>query len=487
MFASLSSLALLLALFAPTDPVSDPVQPPPGQSDSSAAAETESPYASDLPPLGFLDAWLESAPLGTRAATSAVGEEDDGSIEVGEGLKLFLGGQERLRFMREDNMSLTGTTPNVNTYYLNRLFVHADLRSENGWRVYVEAIDARISSNNRPPVGIDRNDADLRNAFFEITSGDTTSRVGRTDLKYGAERLISPLDWANTRRTFDAAVVSQDLDGDKVDVFVSKPVKVDPHNTDHDDDSLWFSGVYTTWLGDNGEGGVDVYALALNEQSDKFVGNKGQVGKMDLYTLGARAWHKADGFDADFELAHQFGERARDSIEAAMIAAKLGHTWTEAEYKPRIGIDFDWASGDDSPTDSNYQTFNQLFPLAHAYLGYLDLVGRQNIQDISPNASLQLDERSTLRVAFHDFKLDEKLDALYSVGGAATLRDPTGRAGDNVGQEWDLTLSRNVKDEVGFLDNLLFGYSYFTPGRFVASQRTSDRTKLLYMQATAFF
>ena len=38
-------------------------------------------------------------------------------------------------------------------------------------------------------------------------------------------------------------------------------------------------------------------------------------------------------------------------------------------------------SGDDEP-GGDVETFNQLFPLGHAYFGYIDLIGRQNALDL---------------------------------------------------------------------------------------------------------
>jgi hypothetical protein len=41
--------------------------------------------------------------------------------------------------------------------------------------------------------------------------------VGRQELLYGAQRLISPLDWANTRRTFEGGKLI--WQGERVEVW----------------------------------------------------------------------------------------------------------------------------------------------------------------------------------------------------------------------------------------------------------------------------
>lgn len=484
--------ALLIALAVPlSDPENGqaPVAPAMGSSPAVTLAAT----LDDAPPVGFLDAWFEAPPPARRAAELPAAPASGEPMDLDDGLTLEIGGQERLRWQSENNKTFGNALPRGNDFWLNRLLVHADLRSDTGWRLYVEAIDARIQGMERRPIGGDRNHADIRNAFFQYDMGDTSVRVGRTDLKYGAQRLVSPLDWANTRRTFEGAVLTQDLDDLTFDAFITKPVVVDFNDFDHDDDSLYFSGVYGTWMIDETDG-VDLYALALNETTSRsYVTGIAappittRRGTSDTYTFGFRAWTKDGPIDADAELAKQFGQRAGQNIRAYMFAARAGYTFEESTWAPRVGFDYDFASGDDDPTDGTDGTFNQLYPLGHAYYGYLDLVGRQNIHDVQANVTLQLDDRTTFKLAQHIFRLDERKDALYNAGGAATLQDVTGAAGGNVGTEIDLTLVRDTTEEISFIDRILLGYSDFNPRRFVSSQTSNDSTRLMYAQFTKAF
>lgn len=397
--------------------------------------------------------------------------------------------EERVRFHREDNKAFGGTMPQNNTFWLNRFRVFGDLENtEDGIRVHAELIDARITGNERPPLGIDRNDLDARNLWVEFdTSDDTSVRLGRTDLQYGAQRLVSPLDWANTRRTFEGVLVKQKFDGGQYDAFITKPVVLDRHNSDHDDDSRYFSGIYSTWdLGDDGDK-LDAYALALNEETSKITSGTGRVGKLDIYTFGLRHFGKGDsGFEWDAEVAKQTGRSAGDRVSAEMAGVKLGYRATEVELEPRFGIDFDYASGDDNPTDSSVGSFNQLFPLGHAYLGKIDLVARSNILDVQPNVTLKLGERTTFKVEYHMFTLDEKKDALRNAGGGVVVRDPTGASGDDVGDEVDLMLVHKPEDWL-LADHILLGYSQFMPGSFITSQRGQGRVNFYYAQLTKRF
>ena len=78
--------------------------------------------------------------------------------------------------------------------------------------VYVEYIDAQSYNQNLPPLATDVNHSDILNAFADIKLGELDdhpiyARIGRQELLYGSQRLISPLDWANTRRNFNGAAI----------------------------------------------------------------------------------------------------------------------------------------------------------------------------------------------------------------------------------------------------------------------------------------
>ena len=58
-----------------------------------------------------------------------------------------------------------------------------------------------------------------------------------------------------------------------------------------------------------------------------------------------------------------------------MAASELGYTFFDAPTSPRLHVGFDYASGDDGRSD-RVGTFNQLFPLGHAYFGHIDTIAR---------------------------------------------------------------------------------------------------------------
>lgn len=156
------------------------------------------------------------------------------------------------------------------------------------------------------------------------------------------------------------------------------------------------------------------------------------------------------------ELAGQWGKFAGDTVHAWMAAAEAGYTFETCPWTPRLGIGFDFGSGDEDPSDGTHDTFSQLYPDSHTYLGLIDAVGRQNVLATNVNVTFEPLESVTTRLAWYTFWNDAKRDALYDANGAATRRDTLGNAGHDIGNELDLTVTYAIDAH----QSVLFGYSH---------------------------
>src|SRR5262249_38082795 len=132
-----------------------------------------------------------------------------------------------------------------------------------------------------PPV-IDRNAADFQNLFIDVSPFDVAGtplwlRVGRQELLYGSQRLISPLDWANTRRTFQGAKLFWGTDFDFVDAFVVQPVIPYDGGLSPPDHNQLFAGLWYThrW---NPTNLIDAYYLLLDNSNNNATGLPGNSG-----------------------------------------------------------------------------------------------------------------------------------------------------------------------------------------------------------------
>jgi hypothetical protein len=197
-----------------------------------------------------------------------------GDYQLGENFKQLslprggnydLGGQFRLRGQFERNMRGLGLTGLDDNFLLYRTRVYGDFRLRPNLRFYAELLDAESTSEQFAPRPIEVNRADMLNLFFDARlmaneQGELKLRIGTQELAYGAERVISPLDWANTRRTFQG--IKGFWKGDKwdVDAFWTNPMRIDDSEFDSPDRDQEFMGVWSTYKGRK-DHTVDVYAL----------------------------------------------------------------------------------------------------------------------------------------------------------------------------------------------------------------------------------
>src|SRR5262249_46425348 len=156
----------------------------------------------------------------------------------------------------------------------------------------------------------------------------------------------------------------------------------------------------------------------------------------------------------------------------------IGYNWKNLPLNPTVWAYYDWASGDHDPNVGNFNTFFQLFPFGHYYFGFLDFVGRQNIQDINAHLYLNPTNWILVNVQYHHFSLDESGDALYTPAGVATRRSATGAAGKNVGDEIDFTTNFHLNCH----SDVLIGYSKIFGGRFLAETGPVRNADLFYVQ-----
>jgi hypothetical protein len=182
---------------------------------------------------------------------------------------------------------------------------------------------------------------------------------------------------------------------------------------------------------------------------------------------------------------------------AFAVEGKVGYTWENCDWKPRLGLEYDVASGDKSPNDRSDQSFLNLFPTNHKFYGYMDLFAWKNMHDLSGQLKFTPYQNKTtawknvtVQLDYHAFWLYTNEDAWYRANGVATIRTPNaaGRNADTfVGSELDLTVGYAPLKWV----KLQAGYSHFFAGGYVRDTATgtagSDDANFGYLQTVITF
>lgn len=368
-----------------------------------------------------------------------------------------VGGQYRARYHYEHNIRNApglGLTGRDDSFLLHRTRLYGNYEYGGFFRAYVEGIDADSNFEDFGPRPIEVNRADLLNLFFDFKLYDSccsslTARVGRQELLCGSQRTVSPLDWANTRRTFEGAKLIWEGTQWDIDAFWARPVVVNRTQFDSADQSQEFMGIYASYKNAPGRT-ADFYYLRYTESD-------GTPFQFD--TLGTHWKGKQGGLLWEVEGAVQYGNFGAADHLAGAFTLGLGHEYSCHCWKPTLWVYYDWASGDETQGNG----YHHLFPLAHKYLGFMDLYGRRNIEDLNFMLTAKPADEWKLILWMHLFWLQDGDDVPYNVVMGPEV--PTAGGDQELGQEIDLVAIWNFHDRM----NILFGYSHFFAGDFYAT------------------
>ena len=385
--------------------------------------------------------------------------------------------EDRLRLeIRDNNYDFDSRVKALNdgAWLLNRFRFGALWKPASWIRVYAQGQDAREWFSDRAKIpgnlGAEGDDSfDLRQAYVEI--GDSSQfplvlKAGRQELAFGNERLIGVSDWNNFTRTFDAVRLSWIEPKWRLDAFASSVVVIDRGEFNQSDlfngnnnyRQQVFSGLYFT-ASELSFGSFELYALWLSEANGGVSNVESSVSPTrpttglaskpsSFGTYGGRVHgdpKKLHGFEFDVEGAYQNGDLQGLSLDAFAVHAGAGYNF-DCPWKPRLWLEYNYATGDSNPNDQSSETFQNLFPTNHKFYGFMDLFSWQNIHN--PMIGLQVSpvKNVTAELDFHGFWLASTNDVWYRSNAAAVR--PLTTAGENassfVGTELDFVLGWKV-------------------------------------------
>jgi hypothetical protein len=345
-------------------------------------------------------------------------------------------------------------------------------------RVYVQLQDSRaLGQEGSPSTAIDN--LDLHQAFVDLDSLGglpVEVRLGRQELLYGDQRLVSPLDWHNVGRSWDGVRARGRRRAVQLDGFLTWVAEGRKAGSDR-----LFAGLYLAWKGPHGVG-ADLYHFWRSFGDSGFVSEGGRGGSLDDRTAGARLRIAAGRLDACGEAALQRGRRAGDRVESWAAAAKLS-AGLDAGGRLKATAEYLFASGDRNVADGEAGRFDPLYAFSHFYLGYLDVVGWANVRDLNGGLAIQPGPRWSAQAEFHRFELAEARDAWVDAAGNVVRRAPSGAAGRDLGRELDVVVRWTARPGTA----LLAGWSHLWPGDFVARSGGGGDADWGFAQLTVSF
>jgi hypothetical protein len=404
--------------------------------------------------------------------------------------------------VRDNNYDFDSSVndPRDASWVLTRYRLGALYTATDWLKFYVQGQDIRELGGSRPnnvgTLGADGDDVfDVLQAWIDLGQDEDglSLRAGRQPLNYGDQRLLGNPQWLNSTRAWDALRLRYAGDTWQVDLFTGSPVrfinnqwnKSDLFN-DHESRNALDSGLYFSskslvpW-----QKTTDFYLLNYQATKDGSSGGAplGVPGHSNIWTLGTLMKgdpEKLHNWDYDFEMAPQFGRAA--GLDHQAFAGHWGSGYNfEYSWKPRLGAQYNYATGDHNSADGKNTTFQNYFPGNHALYGFMDTTAWINVENPQLNFSIQPSEKLKLTVDYNLYWNTTNNDAWYGANTTSTVRSVT--AGSLAtsrfrGEEVDLNAYYKLNPRVA----IQAGYSVYFPGGYLEQTGASDTAQFGYAQ-----
>jgi hypothetical protein len=431
--------------------------------------------------------------------------------------RLVIDIEERTRGeLRENNRDFDSSNhdDNDDSWLLNRFRLGLAFKPISWLKIYGQTQDAREAFSDRSNIpgvhGAEGTDAfDLRQGYISL--GDLKRfplqlTIGRQAISYGDSRLVADSRWGNFGRTFDAVRLRFEKPHYWIEGFAMRPVQIERHEFDASDaEDNFFGGYFSTDIVPNQT--TDFYVFYRHKDDDQ--PDLDPTNKTDpegtwngpaarFATIGARIKStpdKLNGWDYTAEAAYEFGDLYQSdlnspkfNLSAFALHASGGYTVKALSWKPRFGLEYDYATGDDDPTDGDSQSFQNLFPSNHDKYGFMDEFSWRNLHDLRAQLNVKPIKKLDLELDYHAFWLANTHDFWFRSNGYSTLRTktPDGRdvrtigARNFAGTEIDLTATYELNKNIKFQT----GYSHFFAGAYLVDTGPHSDADFAYFMTT---
>jgi hypothetical protein len=332
-----------------------------------------------------------------------------------------------------------------------------------------------------------------------ILTPGLSAKIGRQEIIFGDHRLFGNFGWSQVGNAFDGVRLTHSTAFADLDLFWARIVEFGETGISNT------TGVIFPGSGSVGSLDQDIYGayLTLKPVANWTIepyyfllkDSRTQAGAGTFITipqapnqvrntLGARLNGKGGGLDFTAEAAWQFGGIGSGGpgnpgthdlhINAHAEAVKVGYTFEPVPMKPRIGLEFDYASGDgcthngagganNCQAQGHYNTFDNLYPTNHFHYGFMDLMAWKNMVNYRATFDVKPDPVSKIQIDFILHRLASTRDNWYRAGQV-----PYGVTGGNntaasLGQEIDIHYWRTFKEKFKFE----VGYGHFFTGDYI--------------------
>jgi hypothetical protein len=208
----------------------------------------------------------------------------------------------------------------------------------------------------------------------------------------------------------------------KVDFIAGSTVVIDPEGFDYHKPGEHVYGAYGSIR--HLLPGINLEPYLLFKQTANVKSETGMLGDALVLSPGGRAFGTAPGrIDYTLEVVAQRGSYSSDRVVALGDSSMLGWTLFDSVFKPRLSVEYNYASGDPAAKDGERNTFDQFYPSNHAYYGMIDQFGWKNMKNARAGFDFLPLKKLKLRTDFNEFYLATVRDGLYNSSGTSVVLD----------------------------------------------------------------
>ncbi|WP_208247367.1 alginate export family protein (plasmid) [Rhizobium sp. T1470] len=332
---------------------------------------------------------------------------------IDPGSYISFGATVRERFESNHTPSFGIGGAEGDSYVIERAQFHIDLHLYDDWQIFTQFEDDRaFGKQDIGPADADK--VDLRLAFIgyshDFDAGTFKARIGRQDFAFDLQRFVSSRDGPNVRQSFDAIWADWETGPWRFLGFVSQPVQYSDEQAFDDTSNGAFR--FSTLRIERqvfGTNELSAYWSVYHRDAAHYLDGSGEE---DRQIFDTRFAGNAAGFDWDLEGMGQLGTVGNKDIRAWAVGARGGYTFEDLGWSPRIGLQFDAASGDSHPGDGTLGTFNPLFPNGY-YFSLAGYTGYANLIHLKPSITVKPTDQLTITTAIGLQWRQTAADAIY--------------------------------------------------------------------------
>lgn len=302
--------------------------------------------------------------------------------------------------------------PPGTAYLLSRLQVDADLHLGDTVRVFTQ-LAGDFAPWKQPVTPVDQDPLALEQGFLQLhfpsLRGALEFKIGRQEMAFDNQRFVAVREGPNVRQPFDAVWSGYQSGLLKLQGFYAQPVQTQIQRLFGDSSSpqQTFSGIHAEY--GTPAGLVSGYVAQFYNMQSSYLFASGieRRNVFDLRHAGSR-----NGYDWDLEWMYQTGNVGVKVVRAWAGGDRFGYTWRTPHWSPRLGIQFDTASGDHDPSGNVIAIFNPLFPNGE-YINLAGYPGYANFWHVKPSLTLHPTRTAQMTFALADVWRQSIADAVY--------------------------------------------------------------------------